>query len=121
MASAQVIVALPLDMPAHGLGTAQIGWLLGLNGVLIVIAQPIALRFVRGFSHAQWLAAGSAVTGLGLATMIAPVLGSLVLSRLGGGALWIGCLIACSIAAILHATVSARRTGDRWGFWPSRR
>ena len=44
LAFAQVIVALPLDMRAHGLGTAQIGWLLGLNGVFIVIAQPIALR-----------------------------------------------------------------------------
>jgi MFS family permease len=66
VAFAQVIVALPLDMRAHGMGLPQIGWLLGLNGLCIVIAQPIALRYVRGLSHVQWLAAGCALTGLGL-------------------------------------------------------
>jgi MFS family permease len=166
LAFAQVIVALPLDMRGHGLGTTQIGWLLGLNGVLIVVAQPIALRFVRGFSHVQWLAAGAALTGLGLgvtalagsalvyvlatvlwtlgeigfstaaptviaelspveqrgayqgtyqlawslATMIAPVLGSLVLAHLGGRALWLGCLVACLAAAVLHLTITAGRS-----------
>jgi MFS family permease len=166
LAFAQVIVALPLDMRAHGLTTPQIGWLLGLNGVFIVIAQPIALHFVRGLSHVQWLAAGAAITGLGLgaiglargplvyalatvlwtlgeigfstaapaliaefspveqrgayqgayqlawglASMIAPALGSLVLTRLGGPALWLGCLGACLGAAGLHLTVTARRS-----------
>jgi MFS family permease len=66
LAFAQVILALPLDMRAHGLGTAEIGWLLGLNGVFIVIAQPLALRYVRGLRHAHWLAAGAAFLGLGL-------------------------------------------------------
>jgi MFS family permease len=66
LAFAQVMMALPLDMRAHGLGTAQIGWLLGLNGVIIVILQPIALRTIRGYSHVQWLAAGALLTGLGL-------------------------------------------------------
>jgi MFS family permease len=66
LAFAQVMLALPLDMRAHGLGTARIGWLLGLNGVLIVVLQPVALRYVRGASHVQWLAAGAALTGLGL-------------------------------------------------------
>ena len=66
LAFAQVIVALPLDMRAHGLGTAHIGWLLGLNGVMIVAAQPLALRLLRRFSHAQWLVAGAALTGIGL-------------------------------------------------------
>ncbi|HEV3032106.1 MAG TPA: MFS transporter [Polyangia bacterium] len=66
VAFAQVIVALPLDMRAHGLGLVQIGWLLGLNGVYIVITQPLALRYVRGLGHVQWLAAGCVLTGLGL-------------------------------------------------------
>jgi MFS family permease len=66
LAFAQVILALPLDMRAHGLDTATIGWLLGLNGVFIVVAQPLALRYLRRLSHVQWLAAGAALTGLGL-------------------------------------------------------
>jgi MFS family permease len=66
VAFAQVIVALPLDMRAHGIGLGQLGWLLGLNGLYIVIAQPIALRLVRGVRHVHWLAAGCVLTGLGL-------------------------------------------------------
>jgi len=66
LAFVQVVVTLPLDMRAHGLGTARIGLLLGLNGVFIVIGQPIALRALRRFSHLQWLVAGSVLTGIGL-------------------------------------------------------
>jgi MFS family permease len=158
LAFVQVIVALPLDMRNHGLATSQIGWLLGLNGVIIVLAQPVALRFASGFSQVQWLAAGAALTGVGLgvmalaggalvyavasllwtlgeigfstatptliselapadrrgayhgtyhlawglATMVAPLIGSLVLARLGGPALWLGCLGAGIGAAALH-------------------
>jgi MFS family permease len=66
LAFSQVIVTLPLDMRAHGLGLTHIGWLLGLTGVYIVLAQPLALRWVRGFDHVQWLVAGCVLTGLGL-------------------------------------------------------
>lgn len=69
VAFAQVIVALPLDMRAHGLGIRQIGFLLGLNGVFIVVAQPLALRYVLGRRHVHWLAAGALLTGLGLGAM----------------------------------------------------
>lgn len=164
VAFAQVIVALPLDMRAHGLDVGHIGFLLGLNGVFIVIAQPLALRHLRRRSHVEWLAAGALLTGLGLgatafaggalvyalsavlwtlgeigfstaspaivadlapvaqrgayqgafqltwgtAIMVAPALGSLVLARLGSGALWGGCLIACLAAAALHLRVTGR-------------
>jgi MFS family permease len=68
LAFVQVLVTLPLDMRAHGLGIGQIGWLLGLNGVFIVIGQPIALRALRRFGHVQWLVAGAVLTALGLGT-----------------------------------------------------
>jgi MFS family permease len=66
VAFAQVITALSLDMRAHGLPLASIGWLMALNGVYIVVAQPLALRFVRGRGHVEWLVAGCVLTGLGL-------------------------------------------------------
>jgi MFS family permease len=66
VAFAQVITALSLDMRAHGLPLSGIGWLLALNGVYIVVAQPLALRFVRGRGHVEWLVAGCVLTGLGL-------------------------------------------------------
>ena len=66
LAFTQVIVALPLDMRAHGLGVGTIAFLLGLNGIFIVIAQPLALRFVRGVRPAHWLIAGAVLTGAGL-------------------------------------------------------
>jgi MFS family permease len=164
LAFAQVILALPLDMRRHGLGTAQIGWLLGMNGVAIVILQPIALRTIRGVAPVHWLAAGALLTGLGLgatalaggaivyllsallwtageigfstasptlvaefapvhqrgayqgtyqlawglSSTFAPVIGSVVLARLGSTALWLGCLGLSGAAAALHLRVTGR-------------
>ncbi|MDB4982218.1 MAG: putative integral rane transport protein [Myxococcales bacterium] len=171
VAFAQVVVALPLDMRAHGLGLTSIGWLLGLNGIYIVIAQPILLRYVRGFDHVHWLAAGCVLTGMGLgatafaggalsyaltgvlwtlgeigfstaspalvadfapaaqrgayqgtyqlawgiASMVAPTLGTFVLARHGAHALWFGCLGACVVAAGLHLRITGGTTGARRG------
>jgi MFS family permease len=165
LAFAQVIVSLPLDMRAHGIDLAYIGWLLGANGVYIVIAQPLALRYVRGRSHLQWLVAGCVVTGVGLggtalvsgalgyvvtgvlwtlgevgfstaapaivaelapadrrgayqgtyslawgaSSMLAPAVGTLVLARVGGPALWLGCLAVCLAAAALHLEIGRAR------------
>jgi MFS family permease len=66
LAFAQFGVGLPLDMRAHGLSTEAIGFLLGLNGVVIVVAQPIALRLAARVAHVRLLAAGGVLTGLGL-------------------------------------------------------
>jgi MFS family permease len=169
VAFAQVIVALPLDMRAHGVGLTQIGWLMGLNGIYVVLFQPLGLRLVRGHSPSRWLVVGTALTGLGLgatafagsplayaltsllwtlgevgfstasptivaelapvarraayqgtyqlswgaASLLAPVLGTLVLARLGSGGLWGGCLLACLAAAALHHRLALRRAKPR--------
>ncbi|HXT97529.1 MAG TPA: MFS transporter [Polyangia bacterium] len=154
----QVIVTLPLDMRAHGLGMGAIGRLLAFNGIGIVVLQPIALRTLGRFSRVGWLAAGALFVGLGCgvtafasgtplyvagillwtlgeigfatgspaiiaelapteqrgayqgtyqlawgaASTLAPALGALVLARLGSGALWLGGLGLCLLAAGLH-------------------
>jgi MFS family permease len=66
LAFVQVVVALPLDLRAHGLSTAVIGWLFSFNGLLIVFVQPLALKAIRNFGGVGWLAAGSAFAGVGL-------------------------------------------------------
>jgi MFS family permease len=65
-AFAQVITALSLDMRAHGLELPAIGWLMAGNGIYIVVAQPLLLRFIKGRRHVEWLVAGCVLTGLGL-------------------------------------------------------
>jgi MFS family permease len=69
LAFAQILLAMPLDMRAHGLGTAAIGRLFSFNGILIVLIQPIALRTIRGFGQVRWLAAGAVLVGVGLGAM----------------------------------------------------
>lgn len=164
VAFAQVIVSLPLDMQAHGLDVKTIGWLLGLNGVCVVVFQPIALRAWRGTRPLAWLVAGCVTTGLGLganalastapmyalatvlwtlgeigfstgtpplianfaptnqrgvyqgtyqlawgaSSMLAPTIGTLMLARFGGHALWAASLTSCIVAATIHSTVTAR-------------
>jgi MFS family permease len=66
LAFAQVLLALPLDMRAHGLETGAIGQLFCFNGLLIVFVQPLALRAARRFGPVHWLATGAALVGVGL-------------------------------------------------------
>ncbi|HEX3696534.1 MAG TPA: MFS transporter [Polyangia bacterium] len=66
VAFTQVLAALPLDMRAHSLPANRIGLLLGLNGVVIVLLQPLALRFLQRVPHVSLLAGGAALAGLGL-------------------------------------------------------
>lgn len=151
-------VTLPLDMRAHGVSPAQYGSLIAINGVLIVLLQPLAVRLLPRFRRSRALCAGAALTGLGFgltalckspagyalsivvwtlgeivfsplvptviadlapadlrgsyqgvnqitwgaSSFAAPALGSLVLGRLGGRALWGLCLGQCLAAAALH-------------------
>lgn len=167
LAFAQILLSLPLDMKAHGLGTGAIGRVFSFNGLLIVFLQPLALRAIPGFGGPRSLAAGAALAGLGLgatalasgaggflgataiwtlgeicfsiavptvvaalapvhqrgiyqgtyqlawgaASTLAPVVGSVVLAHQGPTALWLGCLGAGLLAALLHLRFTARLVG----------
>jgi MFS family permease len=96
LAFAQVVFMLPIDMHAQGLSTARIGQLLGLNGLLIVFAQPIALRALRGFGQVAWLAAGAVLIGLGFgATAFA-----------GGAAIYASGVVLWTLGEIGFATAT---------------
>jgi MFS family permease len=61
----QLFVAFPLDMSRHGLGAGTIGRVIAVNGLVIVVLQPVALRLTAATPHHLLLAAGAVLTGLG--------------------------------------------------------
>jgi MFS family permease len=152
----QFQVAMPVDMARHGLGPAEFGRVLAVNGVMIAVLQPFLAPWAGRFRRARVLAAGSLLVGLGygayalctmvwqyalatavwslgeilllpvasavvadlspeglrgryqgafglcfgLGMLVSPVLGAVVLERLGATALWAGCLgVSVAVAA----------------------
>jgi MFS family permease len=61
----QGFVALPLDMVAHGITPEQFGWLIAINGVLIVVLQPLGIGIAQRFGNAPVLAVSSLLVGIG--------------------------------------------------------
>jgi MFS family permease len=54
-----------LDMTAHGLSKSVFGLVLGLNGLVIVLVQPLMGPFLTRRDRSRTLAAGALVIGLG--------------------------------------------------------
>ncbi|MGI5125405.1 MFS transporter [Pseudonocardia sp. CA-107938] len=61
----QLFATLPLVMAADGHVPAVYGGLLALNGIVIVVAQPVAVRLLDGRPTAPVLAASMLLVGLG--------------------------------------------------------
>jgi MFS family permease len=58
-------LALAVDMTAHGVTKAQFGSVLAVNGVLIVLFQPVLARATGGRDKSMVIAAGSVLVALG--------------------------------------------------------
>jgi len=58
-------LALAVDMTAHGVSKAQFGSILAVNGILIVLVQPIVARAIGGRDKSRAIAAGSVLVALG--------------------------------------------------------
>jgi MFS family permease len=56
---------LPLDMRRHGIGEATYGWLICVNGVMIVLVQPSLSRALAAYPRTVVLAGASFLFGLG--------------------------------------------------------
>ena len=61
----QVFVALPLDMTNKGLSPETYGALIAVNGVVIVVMQPLLAPRVRNFDARRVMAVGTLVVGAG--------------------------------------------------------
>ena len=62
----QVPGTLPLAMRQSGLPSHQVGQLLALNGLIIIVVQPLILRRLTQVPLARLLTVGTALVGLGL-------------------------------------------------------
>jgi MFS family permease len=61
----QHVAALPIDMGARGVSRAWLGAVLGINGIAIVLLQPLVASRVQRWNRSYVLAAGAALVGLG--------------------------------------------------------
>ncbi len=66
----QAFVTLPLVVVGDGLGTGGFGVVIALNGVLIVVLQPLLLGHLGRRAQGPLLLAGSLVLGAGLAMTV---------------------------------------------------
>jgi MFS family permease len=56
---------LPIDLRDHGIAPSTYGWLLAINGVMIVAFQPTAVTWVQRFDRGRVLALGALLQGVG--------------------------------------------------------
>lgn len=99
----QVFATLPLDMRGHGLASSAFGLVIALNGVLIVVLQPLLAGWLSRLPRVPLLAASELVVGLGFglngfASTTPAYAGAVVVWTLGEIA---GAALASSIVADL--------------------
>jgi MFS family permease len=56
---------LPIEVTRHGLSPGQFGPLIAINGILIVLFQPVVAHYTARFRHAHVLAVAAVVLGIG--------------------------------------------------------
>jgi MFS family permease len=61
----QHIAALPIEMGRRGLSRTWLGFILGLNGMVIVLVQPFLAPFLGRFNRSHVLSVGACLLGLG--------------------------------------------------------
>ena len=61
----QHVSALPIDMSARGVSRAWLGAVLGINGIVIVLLQPLLATHVQRWNRSNVLAAGAVLVGIG--------------------------------------------------------
>lgn len=62
----QVQSTLPLELGSHGLGERDYGFIIALNGILIVIIQPLVISRISTWRPGYALAGAQVVLGIGL-------------------------------------------------------
>ncbi|MEU8194744.1 MFS transporter [Microbispora amethystogenes] len=108
----QAYSTLPLAMTGQGLPTSAYGMAMAVNGLLIVVVQPVTTTWLARFDPSRVLAAGFALVGLGFA------LTSLVSSAAGHAAtvaVWtLGEALTAGIPGAIVATLAPAHLRGRY-------
>ncbi len=108
----QAYSTLPLAMTGQGLPTSAYGMAMAVNGLLIVVVQPVTTTWLARFDPSRVLAAGFALVGLGFA------LTSLVSSGAGHAAtvaVWtLGEALTAGIPGAIVATLAPAHLRGRY-------
>lgn len=100
----QWLLALPLDMAAHGFGPASFSVLMGLNCLGVVLIQPILSPRLARFDSAHLLAVMTVLFGLGYAVN---ALGGNLAIYILGTTLWtVGEVVGFPVAATIVADLA---------------
>jgi MFS family permease len=93
---------LPIDLRDHGIAATTYGWLLSINGVMIVLLQPMAVRHVQRFDRGRVLALGALLQGVGFG-----------LTCVGHSVAWYGfTVVVWTAAELLYSPVSPAVVSD---------
>jgi MFS family permease len=93
---------LPVDVTGHGVPESSYGMLMAINGLMIVLLQPLTVRFVRRYRRAHVLAGGALLQGVGFG-----------LTGAGHTAAWYaGTVIVWTVAELLYSPVAPTVTAD---------
>ena len=93
---------LPMDVTSHGVRESQYGLLMAINGVMIVLFQPLAVRVVQRYRRAHVLALGALLMGIGFG-----------LTGAGHTVTWYaGTVVIWTVAELLYSPVTPTVTAD---------
>jgi hypothetical protein len=100
----QGFVSLPVDMREHGLPPEHYGTLIAINGILIVLVQPVVITRLRHVRSASALALGALLTGLGFGAHA--LAGTALLYGLGIAVWTLGEIVSTAVSPSVVAAFS---------------
>jgi MFS family permease len=112
----QAFTTLPIAMHAGGLPPRAYGLVMAVNGIVIVIVQPLAALWLAGRDHSLVIVAGNVLTGTGFAVT---ALASSALAYAGAVCIWTLGEIAMAAAggAIIASLAPAHLRGRYLGLY----
>lgn len=98
----QHITTLPLEMRAHGISPRTFGFIIAVNGILIVLFQPSVARWVHRYRRSHVLAVAALLTGVGFG----------VNAWADVAALYVLGVVIWTLGEIAHAPVASALVAD---------